>query len=34
LDYSVETRLELEKVKLESVDEELLEKMLKEKREI
>lgn len=33
LDYNVETRLELEKVKLENVDEDLLSLMLKEKHE-
>ena len=33
LDYSVETRLELQNVKLEKVDEDLLELMLKEKKD-
>jgi serine/threonine protein kinase len=33
LDYSVDTRLELENLKLEGVDEELLELMLREKKE-
>ena len=33
LDYSVETRLDLQNVKLESVDEDLLGQMLREKRD-